>query len=80
MRPAQRRGIPVAPEVSYACALPESHAAQTMTDHSPERASPQATPPARYDFGAAEPRWQSEWDRRACFAVPDVPPPGARKY
>ena len=51
-----------------------------MTDHSPERASTQATPPARYDFAAAEPRWQSEWDRRACFAVPDVPPPGARKY
>ena len=51
-----------------------------MTDPSPERASPQATPPARYDFAAAEPRWQSEWDRRACFAVPDVPPQGARKY
>ena len=51
-----------------------------MTDHSPERASTQAAPPARYDFAAAEPRWQSEWDRRACFAVPDVPPPGARKY
>jgi len=51
-----------------------------MTDHSPERASPTAAQPVRYDFAAAEPRWQSEWDRRACFAVPDVPPPGARKY
>ena len=51
-----------------------------MTDHSPERASPAAAQPVRYDFAAAEPRWQSEWDRRACFAVPDVPPPGARKY
>jgi leucyl-tRNA synthetase len=67
-------------EVSYAFALPESHAAQTMNDQTPERASTPATPPARYDFAGAEPRWQSEWDRRACFAVPDVPPPGARKY
>ena len=38
------------------------------------------TPSPRYDFRAAEPRWQAEWDKRACFAVPDVPPPGARKY
>ncbi|MFT8244976.1 leucine--tRNA ligase [Roseomonas sp. BN140053] len=30
-------------------------------------------PPARYDFAEAEPRWQAEWERRACFAVPDVP-------
>jgi len=35
---------------------------------------------ARYDFRAAEPRWQREWEARGCFAVPDVPPPGARKY
>ncbi len=35
---------------------------------------------ARYDFQAAEPRWQEEWDRRACFAVPDVPPEDAKKY
>jgi len=51
-----------------------------MTDQSPERASPASAPPARYDFAAAEPRWQAEWDRRACFAVPDVPPAGAKKY
>ncbi len=38
------------------------------------------TPSPRYDFRAAEPRWQAEWDKRGCFAVPDVPPPGARKY
>jgi leucyl-tRNA synthetase len=37
-----------------------------------------ATP--RYDFRAAEPRWQAEWDARGCFAVPDVPPADARKY
>ena len=36
--------------------------------------------PARHDFAAAEPRWQAEWDRRGCFAVPDVPPEGASKY
>jgi leucyl-tRNA synthetase len=39
-----------------------------------------APAPLRYDFGAAEPRWQAAWNERGCFAVPDVPPPGARKY
>jgi leucyl-tRNA synthetase len=34
----------------------------------------------RYDFHAAEPRWQQAWQDRACFVVPDVPPEGARKY
>jgi leucyl-tRNA synthetase len=39
-------------------------------------------PPAdtRYDFRAAEPRWQAAWDAAGCFRVPDVPPAGARKY
>ncbi|MDT8331354.1 leucine--tRNA ligase [Roseomonas gilardii] len=32
-----------------------------------------ASTPARYDFAAAEPRWQAEWEARGCFAVPDVP-------
>jgi leucyl-tRNA synthetase len=41
---------------------------------SPDKAAP------RYDFRAAEPRWQKAWDDRACFAVPDVPPEGAQKY
>ncbi|BDG75137.1 leucine--tRNA ligase [Roseomonas fluvialis] len=40
----------------------------------------QDAPSPRYDFRAAEPRWQAEWDARACFAVPDVPPADARKY
>ncbi|UFN48586.1 leucine--tRNA ligase [Roseomonas sp. OT10] len=31
------------------------------------------SPPARYDFAMAEPRWQAEWEARGCFAVPDVP-------
>ncbi|HEV7458317.1 MAG TPA: leucine--tRNA ligase [Roseococcus sp.] len=35
---------------------------------------------ARYDFRAAEPRWQQEWDAAGCFRVPDVPPADARKY
>ncbi len=39
----------------------------------------------RYDFRAAEPRWQAEWAARGCFAVADRPleasPPDARpKY
>ncbi len=53
-----------------------------MNDHLQDRAAEPGSAPAaaRYDFAAAEPRWQAEWDRRACFAVPDVPPPGARKY
>ena len=51
-----------------------------MNDQSPERVPPASAPPARYDFATAEPRWQAEWDRRACFAVPDVPPAGAKKY
>ncbi|CAH2600890.1 Leucine--tRNA ligase [Rhodovastum atsumiense] len=34
----------------------------------------------RYDFRAAEPRWQTEWERRACFHVEDVPTDGRPKY
>ncbi len=40
----------------------------------PDKAAP------RYNFAAAEPRWQKAWDDRACFAVPDVPPADAAKY
>ena len=40
----------------------------------------QPTEPARFDFAAAEPRWQAEWERRGCFSVPDAPPPGTKKY
>ncbi len=42
--------------------------------------APQDKASPRYDFGAAEPRWQAAWEDRACFAVPDVPPAGGRKY
>src|SRR5580658_6018254 len=34
----------------------------------------------RYDFRAAEPKWQAEWSERACFAVADVPTDGKPKY
>ncbi|MEO3471089.1 leucine--tRNA ligase [Roseomonas sp. CAU 1739] len=46
---------------------------------SPDKAAHEPVAP-RYNFRAAEPRWQKAWDDRACFAVPDVPPPGAAKY
>jgi leucyl-tRNA synthetase len=45
-----------------------------------DRAAQAPRPEPRHDFRIAEPRWQAEWERRGCFAVPDVPPPGARKY
>ncbi|MBX6375508.1 MAG: leucine--tRNA ligase [Acetobacteraceae bacterium] len=41
--------------------------------------SSSAAPP-RHDFAAAEPRWQAEWERRGCFAVPDVPDGSKPKY
>ena len=34
----------------------------------------------RYDVHATERRWQAEWDTRACFDVPDVPPADRPKY
>jgi leucyl-tRNA synthetase len=34
----------------------------------------------RYDFAAAEPRWQQAWADRACFHVEDVPTDGKPKY
>ena len=39
-----------------------------------------AASPARYDFAAAEPRWQAAWESRACFSVPDVPAGDRPKY
>lgn len=39
-----------------------------------------AATPARYDFAAAEPRWQQAWDAQACFAAPDVPDGSRPKY
>jgi leucyl-tRNA synthetase len=34
----------------------------------------------RYDFAAAEPKWQQAWADRACFRVEDVPTDGKPKY
>jgi leucyl-tRNA synthetase len=34
----------------------------------------------RYDFAAAEPKWQQAWEAAKCFAVPDVPPANSEKY
>ena len=34
----------------------------------------------RYDFRAAEPRWQAAWAERACFRVEDVPADSKPKY
>ena len=49
-----------------------------MTDPSAVETAP--ADPARYDHRHAEPRWQEAWERAACFAVPDVPPPDRPKY
>ena len=57
---------------------PDAQAPPRPDAQAPPR--PDAQAPPRYDFAAAEPRWQAEWDRRACFAVPDVPPAEAKKY
>jgi leucyl-tRNA synthetase len=34
----------------------------------------------KYDFAAAEPFWQAQWERAGCFAVVDVPTGGREKY
>ncbi len=39
-----------------------------------------AADPARYDFRAAEARWQEAWAERDCFAVADVPADSKPKY
>ena len=38
----------------------------------------QASDAPRYDFRAAEPRWQAAWNERRCFTVADVPAEGDR--
>ncbi len=39
-----------------------------------------AAEPERYDFAAAEPRWQAAWERAGCFAVPDIRRDDRPKY
>jgi leucyl-tRNA synthetase len=47
-----------------------------------EPAAPEETQAAgpRYDFAAAEPKWQQAWAERACFRVDDVPTDAKPKY
>ncbi len=45
------------------------------TEHTPGTADG-----PRYDFRAAEPKWQAAWSERACFQVADVPTSGKPKY
>ncbi|GGG31700.1 leucine--tRNA ligase [Caldovatus sediminis] len=45
-----------------------------------DTAAPSPTAAPRHDFAVAEPRWQAEWERRGCFAVPDVPDGSRPKY
>ncbi len=40
----------------------------------------QAADGPRYDFRAAEPKWQQAWAERRCFQVDDVPTDGKPKY
>jgi leucyl-tRNA synthetase len=43
-----------------------------------EPTAPEGGP--RYDFAAAEPKWQQAWTQRGCFRVEDVPTDGKAKY
>jgi leucyl-tRNA synthetase len=49
--------------------------AESLTNSAPVTAEP-----SRYDFRAAEPRWQSAWAERGCFHVDDVPTDNKPKY
>ncbi|MSO99901.1 MAG: leucine--tRNA ligase [Acetobacteraceae bacterium] len=52
-----------------------------MNDTSaPVEQVPGAADGPRYDFRAAEPKWQAAWSERACFQVADVPTDGKPKY
>ncbi len=50
-----------------------------MTPTPPPQDAPRPEAP-RYDFLAAEPRWQGAWDARGTFKVADVPTDGKPKY
>jgi leucyl-tRNA synthetase len=38
------------------------------------------TPDHKYDFAAAEPKWQAAWEAAECFKAEDVPAGGGPKY
>jgi leucyl-tRNA synthetase len=50
----------------------------TTTTPRSDSSTPESGP--RYNFAAAEPRWQQAWADRACFRVEDVPTDGKPKY
>ena len=50
----------------------------SLTAPRPEAPAPEAGP--RYNFAAAEPKWQQAWAERGCFRVEDVPKDGKAKY
>ena len=51
-----------------------------MNTTTPASDRAQAADAPRYDFRAAEPRWQAEWNARASFLAEDVPTDGRPKY
>ncbi len=54
-----------------------------MDDHTTTVPQQEPTAPengARYDFAAAEPKWQRSWADQGCFRVADVPTDGKPKY
>ena len=60
--------------------MPEIQAETTPIAADPVAPDPAAPDAPRYNFRAAEPRWQQEWDRHGCFHVEDVPTDGKPKY
>ncbi len=50
----------------------------SLTASRTETPAPEAGP--RYNFAAAEPKWQQAWAERGCFRVEDVPEDGKPKY
>ena len=50
----------------------------SLTAPRSEAPAPEAGP--RYNFAAAEPKWQQAWAERGCFRVEDVPKDGKAKY
>ena len=51
-----------------------------MSSETPTADTAPAADTPRYDFRAAEPRWQQAWNDAACFRVEDVPTGGRPKY
>ena len=54
-----------------------------MDEHSqtaPRQEAPVPEAGPRYDFAAAEPKWQQAWAEHGCFRVADVPTDGKPKY